>query len=115
MINRVALDAAKLEIEAFAPKKGVAMNKRTAHDVLDACHGNSVFGESFDKEAALQQLLADILLLDVMQDEKPDDSDRPHQYEYRNKLKNQVRAELRQALKDYFMGGDVGVDDGDSE
>lgn len=79
------------------------------------------FGSMSNDELVLvktvQELLADILSLDVMQDEV-----RPLEGPKRNgieqglrRTRNKTRAELRQALQDYFMGGDVGVDMGSSQ
>ena len=46
------------------------------------------------KQAINQLCLSEFLEL-LGEDEKPDESDSPQQFEYRNKLRNRLRADLR--------------------
>lgn len=57
---------------------------------------------SINIDEAKAALLKEILSLPELEDEKLDDSRHPQQFEYRNKLRNEARADIRKALKTYF-------------
>lgn len=65
--------------------------------------------QDYDKaqlDGAKQQLLADILSLDVMQDQHI----QHFSFHGRSDIRDELRREIRAALQDYFMGRDVGTD-----
>lgn len=101
--NRTADNAISAYRHAVVDEIGVY--RRTISEDVEAL-------QKLEREAK-QQLLADILALPEMQDETTIPKDYPGAYKQDARIA--LRKELRQALQDYFMGGNDGGNDGDSK
>lgn len=100
--NKPALIAAKLEIEAFAPRRGGVMD-RTADDVLRQTE-SLMWDHKDDIEPIKQAMLADIL--SILDEQKSIGSTRRNVvFTYKERLIS--RTKLKVALQDYFMGGEM--------
>lgn len=91
---------------------------RTAYDVLGTPNEMMNSWQIEYLVNAKQGLLADLLALPEMQDETASGyGSVTYPIDTRSRIgkRNEIRGELRHALSVYFMGGDVGVDMGDSD